>query len=440
MTDYKISIVILLDNVKNIGITLNSLNNQTFRNFEILCLNNLSYKVSFEDVKVLNNETIDSILTESSGEYILFIRPGDYFFTNSLKFLDGVLSDERDMVLFKSNDYCQENRINKNYYDLKLKNDYLNLNENDLTGSDIFNNELTNLNYINNKLFSKKFLSSNYEKVFDNNNHFNFVFDIKASVLAKNIIKLDETIVLHKTDNIHENFKEINEKRAIPELSSFEIVDSIEEIESFLLQNNLFNIYKYDFIKFKLKILTDNLDISKFHNYIIHVPENERTNLKSNYFDYSKYYNSNSNYVGFSESYSNNLFNKTKKYLSKEVIGQEDFDILMEDPSFKNIFEKYNGILHCDDFKDYITFSNKSKLDKLKEENIKLKTEKEFLTNNIEVYENIIDEEQELINESKRLISSTKVDLEYLDYANSKLVKVNNNSSSIIERIKDKLN
>lgn len=438
MDNYKFSVIILLNRLDNLEITLNSLYDQTFKNFEIICLNSTSDNISIENIKVINNETVGSVLTKISGEYVLFINPGDYFLPNSLNFLNGVLSDEKDMVLFRSEDYSQECDINKDNYDLKLK-DFSNRDDKEVSGSEIFSNTfLSNLKNINNKLFSKKFLNSTYENIFDKDTPINFVFDIKASIVAKKTVSIDEKIIFHKIDNSNEDFKIIMERVAIRGLSSLEILESVKEIEKFLLKSNFYNKYKHDFIKFKLKILTDNLDISKFHDYTLYIPEHERNNLKSKKFDYSKYYNSNSIYVGLPESYSNKLFNKTKKYLSKTEITDDDMKFLIEDYSFNMLFEKYRGILNSYDFKDYILYSNKSTLNDLKEENIRLKTECEYLTNDLEVYEKIICDEYRLINESKKIISSTKVNIEYMDSSNSKLVQLNKNSSSLFEKFKDK--
>jgi len=425
----KLSIIFLREDNNNHNITINSLENQSFKNFEILYLNNENIETKVDYIKIFNKDSFENIINKCNGEYVLFLKSGDYLLTDSLNvLLNNISNNDLDFICFNSNNYSKEDKINKNFFEKKLKEKWSVERQKvvNCDSEDFKKYIFSNLNNLYNKLFSRKFLIYNFEKIFDNDNVFDFVFDIKISVLSKNVFSVEDTLLFHKALNIHENFKLINDHMISADCSSLEVVDAIEGIENYLLRRNLLEKYENEFIKFKLKILTDNLDMSKFHDYILHVPKNERKNFRNKYFDYSKYYNSNSIYVGFQEEYSNLLFNKTKEFLLKQVIFKNEVkNILEEDADFALIFEKYESILNSDNFNEYIALSSASTINRLKQENKLLKIESDYLNKNLELYDTLINENLKIKDESKKLISKRKLNIEYEDYINSKISSSN---------------
>lgn len=425
INDTKLSIIILKEDDVDLSITLGSLDKQSYKNFEILYLNNDNNERTVDNNQMFNKKSFGNLINECKGDYVLFLKSGDYLFTDSLKvILNNISTNYLDLLFFNSNFYTQEDKVDKNYYEQKLieKEDISELIKLDCKSEDFKEDIFSNFSNIYDRLFSRKFLIDSHEKIFDKDDISELAFAIKSVLLAKKVFSLEYTLLLHKVLNIHKDFKLINEQIISANSSSLELVDTIKGIENFLFNNNLYDKYEAEFIKFKLKILTDNLDMSKFHEYVVYVPEEERTDFRNKYFDYSKYYNSNSSYVGFSEDFSNDLFNKTKEYLVKQVIFKNEVKSLINDDDFTLVFEKYESILNSDDFNEYLHSSSLSTINILKHDNEKLKLESDHLNNTLEIYDTIINENEEIKNESKQLISKRKTNIEYMDYINSKIV------------------
>lgn len=121
----KFSIIVPVYNVeKYIKKCLDSIFNQTFKNFEVIVVNDGTKDKSMDivkeyDVKIINQE--NSGLSEArntgvrsaSGEYIIFIDSDDFIEKELLKKVNDSLNNKPDVVRFQIQDYKDEKVTNK---------------------------------------------------------------------------------------------------------------------------------------------------------------------------------------------------------------------------------------------------------------------------------------------------------------------------------------
>ena len=156
-----ISIIIPVYNVeKYLHECIFSILNQTYTNFEIICIDDCSTDSSFQilkdlektdkRIKIFKNEVNSSLgftrnrgLKIAKGEYVLFLDSDDWLDFNTLEILQDVAEkNELDTLMFKAVNFDDEKILfyKDNYYGMPFMNSYLNkvFNHHDLTTDEIF--------------------------------------------------------------------------------------------------------------------------------------------------------------------------------------------------------------------------------------------------------------------------------------------------------------
>lgn len=175
-----ISVIIPVYNVEDyLHDCINSILNQTFQDFEIICVDDCSTDSSLkilEDfskkddrVKIVRNKLNSSLgysrnngLKHAAGKYVLFLDSDDWLDLNTLEILYDIAEKESlDVLMFKIINFDDEKKIfyRDNYYDMSLMDPYLNkvFNYNDLNSNEIIGMSVNAVN----KLFLKEFICEN---------------------------------------------------------------------------------------------------------------------------------------------------------------------------------------------------------------------------------------------------------------------------------------
>lgn len=253
-----ISVIIPVYNVeKYLYVCLNSVLNQTYQNFEIICIDDCSTDSSLDileyfsnkdsRIKILKNDSNRGIgysrnrgLDVAQGEYILFLDGDDWFSMNAFKILveNVEKSNNVDLIIFKHvcyNDDSHDFEIKKIY-----ENNFISKFENksfnhfDIDKLDFFNMST----FVWNKFYSKSFLDKNNIR-FSNENliYENIPFNYNVLTSAMKILLINEHLynLREKTDYLNvfciENF--------------FDIFDIYKLTLNIFLDNiQLYNYYK----------------------------------------------------------------------------------------------------------------------------------------------------------------------------------------------------
>ncbi len=240
----KISIIVPVYNVeKYLNRCLDSLVNQTFKDIEIIIVNDGSpdnsqqiideYKNKYPKLIkafVKENGGVSSAknfgLRHASGEYVLFIDSDDYVNINMIeKMYDVAYKENSDMVI------C-------NVYDVFEKNNKIVRYSNNFIGN-------TNI-YENKKIIFNR--PANWNKLIKKSlfNYFEFELDkwyedmrvsIKLYLLCKKITFIDEPLYYYVT---HEN-SIMNNKNIS---KNYQIIDAFDDIINYYKENNLYDEFK----------------------------------------------------------------------------------------------------------------------------------------------------------------------------------------------------
>lgn len=279
-----ISIILPIYNeCDELAISINSVLNQTFSDFELICIDDASTSTelleSFTDsrIKIIKNKenkgpgySRNKGLDIAKGEYIFFLDAGDYIFPNTLELLhNNITSNDSDCVIYKFN------RVNSSE-DLET-----------LLSSD---------NSIQDDLFMDKILSSDnliqdntldLTQFFQKQDYNNFTFsykDIKKHVMNtafapwtklyrrslledNNIrfpeIRLGEDVLFHIKVMLNASkisfcpeFLYNYHKSKFNSSNVKDIIYVINSVESFLKENNYYEEFKLEFTIFKIGQLT----------------------------------------------------------------------------------------------------------------------------------------------------------------------------------------
>lgn len=115
-TDSKISVVTVVKNQKDkLPITINSVLNQSYKNLEYIIIDGASSDGSVDLIKSLINKKVKFISEKdnglyfamnkaidlASGEYIIFMNAGDYFFNNTC--IESIFKDTQDAAVIYGN-------------------------------------------------------------------------------------------------------------------------------------------------------------------------------------------------------------------------------------------------------------------------------------------------------------------------------------------------
>lgn len=258
----RISVLIPVYNAKDfLDDSINSLLNQTFKDFELICVNDGSKDNSLEilqkfaskdsRVKVIDkpNEGCGSArnraLEEANGQYAYFFDPDDELALDTFeKAYKSAVYNDSEIVIFKSN-IIIDDKINNDrvFFDVKTK-----------IKSD--NYEKFTFNYSDNeeivlswdfapwgKLYKKEFLDSYDDFKFDMGVAFDDVpFHAKSMLRAKRISFVDEFFYHYRMDNVNS----VNNTSS----NGYDIFKIMDILENILKSEGLFDEFKMEFNKF----------------------------------------------------------------------------------------------------------------------------------------------------------------------------------------------
>ncbi len=279
-----ISILIpIYNSEKYIEQCVNSIISQTYKNIEIICINDGSTDNTKEilenlqkkdkRIKIINKKntgygnSLNIAIQSAKGEYIAIIESDDHIKNTMLEtLLKYIKEDETDIV--KANFYKENNSIKKNSSKYFI---------NKTTNINLFPNMLLIQPSIWSALYKKEFLIKNKIKFNETKgaSYQDLSFHFKTMFLAKKIFLLNEHLYYYRTNNSNSS---INSKG-----KAFLVFDEIETINNFLKdkkinENTLTikNIFEYKVItwnfnriqnKYNKKVFNKALEYFKKYNF-----------------------------------------------------------------------------------------------------------------------------------------------------------------------------
>ena len=262
-THPKISVIIPIFNSQNfIEESLNSLINQTFKNFEIICVNDGSTDKTFDILKkfeqkderiyIINQNNLGAGIArnigmkKSKGEYLIFLDSDDIFKENMLEELyKKIKGNDLEIVICNS----------KNFYTLNNKKIFY---EKKYDFSDeilmIINKTFSSLDIKNNffelfvwwpwdKIFKKNFIE-NLGIEFQNLKTTNDLFFICSLVISSNKILFLDKVFIHHRVNLSTSLENLRE------YSWDNFYYALKKLKNFIKTKNLYKRFKQDFINY----------------------------------------------------------------------------------------------------------------------------------------------------------------------------------------------
>lgn len=257
----KFSIVIPVYNVENfLPDCLNSLKNQTFKDFEVICINDGSSDNSLDILnKYQKNDSRFIVISQENqgqgiarnkgidlakGEYILFIDPDDFIENNTLETLyNSFIETNADIIQF---DYstCKENceLKKREFFSKKIyKNSKYLIKDNDIFNwhkakeKNLFGISLSAWD----KAYKASHIKRNNIKFAPNKHSEDHIFSISANLLADKILYLQKPLYNYRLRAGSSVNKASND--------NFCIFENIELLKDFLIKNNFYNEYEKSF-------------------------------------------------------------------------------------------------------------------------------------------------------------------------------------------------
>lgn len=262
-----ISVIMPVYNVENyLENSLNSILTQSFKDIEVICIDDESKDKSLEilkdferkdnRVKVIsqknkgNGGARNTGLKHASGDYVYFIDSDDTMFPEALeKMYCNITSNRSDLVLFKVARYIEGEPLNYNRPIFPLDKKFVGENFDDFTFTykDI-KYYIMDSGYfaVWAKFYKKEFLD-NYKDifVFPENTAFGDVrFHIASLILASRISFVNDFLYKYTMSNVNSITQTQSNRMDI-----FKVVDSVEEL---FINTGFYEEFKDDFIKFKI--------------------------------------------------------------------------------------------------------------------------------------------------------------------------------------------
>ena len=241
---------------------IDSVLNQSFKDFELICINDGStdnspeilenYRKKDKRIKIINqkNKGLGAArnkgLKNSNGEFIFFIDSDDYIAENALENLykNAILNDS-DMVLYKMARFNGDNIwYNAPIFDFDEINPKIDFSNYTFNYKEIKSHVLNKSFSACIKLYKKEFLDKYDDFYFDTGLIFEDVpFHVKVMLRSKKISYVPEYLYYYRQNpnsiiNTNKNREDI-----------YKIIDIVKE---FLKENNYYSEFKYEFDYFKV--------------------------------------------------------------------------------------------------------------------------------------------------------------------------------------------
>lgn len=266
----KISVILPVYNVEDyLENCLDSLINQTLKDIEIICVNDEStdksleilekYSKSDERIIVISqknkgagscrNKGIDI----AKGEYISFVDSDDWLELNALEELyENAITNSSDIVLFNSIEHKPNDKFRKRIY--LPKNEEINYNNFTFNYQIDKNLVMNKFFVIWSKIYKTSFLKENNLK-FYNHKVFNDVqFHIESMLLANKISYVPKVLYHYNKEN------ETSLQSSTVLTKALIVFDVFDGVELFLKENNYFEEFEINYLKFKIKESKNNLN------------------------------------------------------------------------------------------------------------------------------------------------------------------------------------
>lgn len=318
---------------------INSVLNQTFKDIELVCVNDGSPDNSLEmlnefakkdsRVKVINKENggcgsaRNKSLDNATGDYIYFFDPDDYILPNAFeKLYKNAIINDSDLVMFKIARFVDGQPVDYSKPGFEFEKIFKDANFNNFTftSKDIKSHVLNSSFAPWTKLYKKEFLDSYDDFRFDLGVAFDDVpFHVKSMLRAKKISYIPEFFYHYRFNPNSVNNTSSNG------IDIFKICDLVEE---FLKKESYYNEFENEFKLFK---------ITQIINYLIST-------------DSEEYYQ----------------------------LAREEFSKIQLSDNFKinkNLLKQYNLVLKIKTFKEFKLNDYSIKIKSLEKENKKLNKE-----------------------------------------------------------------
>lgn len=255
----KISIIIPVYNVeKYLEQCLKSVINQTFKDIEIICINDGStdnsleileaFQKQDERIKIINKQNEgqgiarNEGLKVAKGEYISFIDPDDWVEQGMYEFLyNKFLETNAQIIRFNYRSFDEEKQISDKPHNFRIEQaSYFKLNIQD---NSMYNwKNVENLNFekvdlpVWNRIFSNKFIEENNLQFAPYKHSEDNIFIISSVFLADRILYVEKVFYNHLK----------RENSALNSASDeyFSVFENIELIKKFLVKKGLFEKYE----------------------------------------------------------------------------------------------------------------------------------------------------------------------------------------------------
>lgn len=320
----KVSIIVPVYNVENyLHNCLSSISNQTFKNIEIICINDGSTDNSSEILEeYAKNDQRISIITQKNGglgfarnigmehakgKYILFIDSDDFIELTAVeKSYNNIVSNNSDLAIFKFSRFDEDN-ITYSQTGFPLDNEFGDINYNMFTFNYkdikrfVLNTSFSTWSKIYRKDFLEKFDSNfqvgiAYEDV---------LFHVKSLLNASSISFIPYFLYNYRISN---SSSIMNNKSNIGDI--FKVCD---DVEKYLKKNSFFNEFKIEFLIFKITQLSQYLPIANSEEYFLNV-KNEFKSLIDEY--------SSEDFKNLPNKQNNSIYNVLNSNNNKEYLNK----------------------------------------------------------------------------------------------------------------------
>lgn len=273
----KISVIVPVYNVEGyLNECLDSLLNQTFKDFEVICVNDGStdksldilndYAQRYSNFHVFSKENggLGSArncgLKHAQGDYIIFLDSDDLLYDYSLETLyDNALKNKSDFVFFKYANIDDEGHIKNKYPNYPIEKIFPDEDFDNFT----FTYKDAKMHVLNtyfsawSKLYRKGFLDKFDDFTFPQGAYEDVLFHVKVFLRAERISYTEKFIYLYRT-----NLNSITHNA-----NGFDIFTVVNSVEQYLKEDNHIDEFAEEFKLFKVTQLLNYLLISQSNDY-----------------------------------------------------------------------------------------------------------------------------------------------------------------------------
>lgn len=434
----KISVIVPVYNSEEfLTESINSLLNQTFTDFEVICINDGSKDQSLRLLKNLKkrDDRIKIIDKENSGcgsarnvgienaegEYVYFFDPDDFIREDAFeKLYENAKNNDSDMVLSQIAWYSEGKSINLNKPGIDLENIFENVDFNNFTFTykDIKRYVLNSYFAPWIKIYKKDFIKVENHFRFQENIAFDDVpFHVETIINAKRISFVPETFYQYRTSNINSVSNTSS--------NSIDIHRICDIVENILRQKDLFeelkeNFYEFKIVQLLLYVISSSsemyyksvkYELMKIDIAALNLPENlvDKYNLLVNSRNYEEYRNINhapqSKQTNITKKYKE--LEEENKQMNEKVnkLVQNNESLIQEKQEIvalqKDVLKEKEELLEENEL-------IKNKIEILENEKFNLKKDNDYLTASNktlkEYNENISNENDDLKSENESLL------------------------------------